>query len=126
MFNFGLNIAGGYIDRGTFFCPTTRPRYNHSSLGNLYWEGAMTYSYIGGMTWKSYGVKTRMRAKDNPGAFIMRCVQTGGTKAINLQIHSSNRANLAYLDGHAESKYPDMYAYYTMGNMQKAFDNIKY
>ena len=124
--NFGLNLAGGYIDKGPLYCLTTKPRYNHSTLKHLYWEGCMTYSYIGGMTWKSYGVKTRMRAKDNPGAFIMRCVQTGGSKAINLRIHTQNRANLAFLDGHAESKMPDMYAYETMGNMPKAFDNIKY
>ncbi len=125
--NFGLNIAGKYLGgNGTLHCSTTKPRYNHSSLKNLYWEGAMTYSYIGGMTWKSYGVKTRLRAKDNGGAFIMRCVQTGGNKAINLKIHTQNKANVAFLDGHAESKAPWMYAYETMGNMPKAFDNIKY
>ena len=53
-------------------------------------------------------------------------VQTGGNKAINLKIHTQNKANVAFLDGHAESKTPWMYAYETMGNMPKAFDNIKY
>lgn len=126
--NFGLNIAGKYLGgNGTLHCATTKPKYINPSLKNLYWEGAMTYSYIGGLTCKYYGAKTRMRAKDNGGAFIMRCVQPGRSdKAAHLQIHTQGKANVAFLDGHAESKSPWMYAYETMGNMPKAFDNIKY
>ena len=124
---FGLNIKGHYLGgNGTLHCPTGKTIYKHASLKDLYWAGAMTYSYIGGMTWKTYGVKSRLRAKDNGGAFIMRCIKVGGTKDDNLKIHTQNKANIAFLDGHAESKMPDMYAYYTMGNMPKAFDNIKY
>lgn len=124
--NFGLNIEGGYLGgNGTLFCPTGKVKYTHATLGNLYWEGAMTYSYIGGLTWQAYGAKTRMRAKDNPGAVIMRCIIVGGTKPQNLQIHGTNRANCAYLDGHVEAKMPRM-TNYEGGNMPRAFDNITY
>ena len=123
--NFGLNIKGKYTDLGTTHCPTVKSRYTNPSWKNLYWEGAMTYNYIGGLTWQAWGGKTRMRAKDDPGVHILRCQQPGGTKDGNLRIHTQNRANCAYLDGHAESKMPDM-TIYGNGNYPRAFDNIKY
>ena len=124
--NFGLNIEGKYLGgNGTFHCSTTKPKYNNSTWKNLYWEGAMTYSYIGGLTWQAYGAKTRMRAKDNPGAVIMRCIIVAGTKEQNLNIHTRGKANCAYLDGHAEAKAPAMDKY-NGGNYPRAFDNIKY
>ena len=123
--NFGLSIEGRHLDKGTLYCPTARTRYRHDTLGDLYWEGSMTYNYIGGLTWEKWSAKKRMRAKDNPGAHILRCAQPGGTKEVNLRIHTLNRANCGYLDGHVESKMPDM-TIYAGGNYTRAFDNIKY
>ncbi|OQA86127.1 MAG: hypothetical protein BWY31_01462 [Lentisphaerae bacterium ADurb.Bin242] len=125
--NFGKNIAFGYLKgEKTCFCPTSQPLYKHPTLGDAYWYGAMTYYYEGGFKMTYLGARDRTRNSAPPGCYLMRCTQIGGTKLQNLNVHAANSSNTLYMDGHVEPKTPDGYAYWTMGNMVKAFDNIKY
>ena len=80
----------------------------------------MTYYYIGGSRQKALGGKRRLRTSDAPGAVIMYEQITG-----ELSVHAKNRLNCGYLDGHVESKYPNITIFNT-GNKVRALDNIKY
>jgi len=128
--NFGKNIELGYLPGAqTLLCASGRALYNHPSLNAKYWNGAMTYVYVGGMR-QSYmtGSKwPRLRvSQTNPGCHLMRCRRAGAaTKIEENTVHTPGTAeNCAYADGHAELKRPDQSLFYTSGNRIRAFDNV--
>ena len=126
--NFGMNIKLGYMkNASSLFCSTAKSRIKPpSSVKEKYWLMYHTYYYVGGMKQKAMGGVNRQRNSCNPKAHFMRCF-IGSDKQKNLAIHATpNTANVFYADGHVEAKKPASYAYFTQGNMIKAFDNIKY
>ena len=116
--NFGLNIGMKYLPNNkTLHCKTVMVK---STFAATYWDASMTYYYIGGSLQKAMGAKRRLRSSDNPGAVIMYELIVG-----SLSVHSNNRLNCGYLDGHVEAKYPNI-AVFNSGNKVRALDNIKY
>ena len=116
--NFGLNIGMKYLPSNkTLLCKTVMTK---STLAATYWDTSMTYYYIGGSLQKALGGKRRLRSSDAPGAVIMYEQIIG-----SLSVHSNNRLNCGYLDGHVEAKYPNI-SVFNSGNKVRALDNIKY
>ena len=114
--NFGVNIELQYLPNNkTLLCKSVQP-----SQANSYWDNSMTYYYAGGSLQKATGVRRRLKSSDDGGAVIMY-EQIAGS----LSVHSKDRLNCGYLDGHAEAKMPNIKVF-NSGQKLKALDNIKY
>ena len=68
---------------------------------------------------KASAVKRRLKSSYEPGAALMYEQISG-----SLSVHSNNRLNCGYLDGHAEAKLINKTAFNS--NKVRAMDNIKY
>ena len=117
--NFGVNVALGYLPNNkTLHCKTVQTKYVPPT--KTYWDTSMTYYYIGGSILKNLGVKRRLKSSDAGGAVIM-FEQISGS----LSVHSKERLNCGYLDGHAEAKMPKI-STFNSGNKPRALDKINY
>ena len=116
--NFGVNVALGYLPNNkTLHCKTVQTKYAPPT--KTYWDTCMTYYYIGVSIMKASAVKRRLKSSDEPGAALMYEQISG-----SLSVHSNNRLNCGYLDGHAEAKLINKTAFNS--NKVRAMDNIKY
>ncbi|MBQ6471314.1 MAG: type II secretion system protein [Victivallales bacterium] len=127
--NFGKNIELGYLPNAqSGMCPSNKLLYSHPTLKASYWNGAMTYVYIGGMNqaYMTGGKGPRLRiSQTQPGRHIFRCQKVGASnKTDELLVHSNSPQgeNCGFADGHAEFKRPDQYYLFTAGNRVLAFD----
>ena len=117
--NFGINVDLQYLPNSkSLHCKSVQTGYKAPTA--TYWDTCMTYYYIGGSILKNLGVKRRLKSSDAGGAVIM-FEQIAGS----LSVHSKDRLNCGYLDGHAEAKMPKITTF-NSGNKPKALDNINY
>ena len=127
--NFGKNIELGYLSGPqSGMCPSGKLLYSHPTLKALYWNGAMTYWYLGGLRWTNFtgGKGPRLRvSQTQPGRHLFRCQKLGAANKTEEQLVHSNSPvgeNCGYADGHAELRRPDHSLLFTSGNHVLAFD----